>query len=313
MKKHVVVAALLGGLALLVAYSGCESRGDFARASERQERGRGWIGVYLQDLTPELKKGLDVKVDEGAVITRVVEDSPAEEAGLEEEDVIVKVNGQPVRDAGDVTRAVRRATPGDTLQFEVVRDGKQQTIQVEVEARPPRESFPGVVTIYPFRRPWLGVHLQELNPDLGEYFNTREGVLITEVEENSPAEKAGLKAGDVILEIEGKKVKDAEDLHDRIADFKRGDTVKITILRKGQRMDVTATLGRAPRSELYFPPGRWKFGPGHFYFDFGERWREHLRDQLWQGRRQLEREMGRLREQMEKLKDEFKDLKEKVT
>jgi serine protease Do len=133
----------------------------------------------------------------------VVEDSPAEEASLQEEDVIVKIDGRPVSGASDVARIVRRAQPGNELEVEFIREGKRKRVTVKVARRKGDWEYgyswdPGSLHLEILKEPGvrMGVTLQDMDENLARYFKVKpgEGVLVVEVEEDSPAHEAGIRS-----------------------------------------------------------------------------------------------------------------------
>jgi membrane-associated protease RseP (regulator of RpoE activity) len=154
-------------------------------------------------------------------------------------------------------------------------------------------------------RPRLGVEMQDLNPELGGYFErpSGKGVLVTRVLPDTPAKRAGLKAGDVIIELDGKTVDNADELRDRL-DRAEAGPVRVTVLRRGQRQVLSAQLekqdyrglmaGREPR--VFVP----RLGPGA-----GGTWSFDSRDDLRRQMDDLKRQMDELKEQMQALKDQM--------
>ncbi|MCR4439654.1 MAG: PDZ domain-containing protein [bacterium] len=287
---------------------------------------RAWLGVYLQELDKERRKELGVKEGKGVLVIEVVPNSPADKAGLKEDDVIVRMNGREVEDPDDLIDAVRAQKPGDKVKVEYVREGKRREVEVTL-GRPPRVTKRVVIPpLPPLERfwwdggAWLGVELQALNASLAEYFAVKEdeGVLITEVEKNSPADKAGLLPGDVIVTIDGRQMQDIDAVADAISDKEEGDSVVVAYVRKGTRAETTVVLGKRPRIRVF---GRgtprlwwWERTPRRDYFLFPrerlwhfeferpevERWRERARD--W-----AEKALDDVRRGLEKLRVEIKE------
>lgn len=262
----------LSGVITMLLFLSCGSQGPRSYRSGRD--GEGWIGLYVQNIDRELQRYLDLNERAGVLINDVVSNGPAEKAGLQEEDVIVKFDGKRIRDTDDLTRAVRRTRPGETVEVEIIRDRQSKTLPLRVDDRRSRYSnydrrrAPRVTT---FReRAWLGVNLTEINEDLAPYFFVakNEGVLILEVEKDSPADKAGLKAGDVILEAADRKVRTVEDVWDILSDYDRGDEIQIKIKRRSDTRTVKAQLDRLPYS--------YDFGFDEFNQDM-RRWKENLK------------------------------------
>jgi C-terminal processing protease CtpA/Prc len=216
---------------------------DAAAASRRP----GYLGVSIEKLSSDDKK--ELKADYGALVTGVSEDGPAEKAGLREDDVIQSFDQTKISRPQDLTRRVRETKPGTRVKIGLVRDAKPMEVEAEIaRLRTPRMQIGGAGNTG-FRVSGrggarLGLRLQELNEDLAEYFKVREGegALVTEVEEDGPAEEAGVKAGDVIVKIDGDEVTEPGDVADILSDRDEGDTVEITLIRKGVRQTVTVEV-----------------------------------------------------------------------
>ena len=226
---------------------------------------RGWLGIYIQELTPSLREALKLGDRKGLIITEVVEDSPADEAGLQEEDVILEFDGKKVEKVREFTRLVRRTPPGTRVKLLIFRDGKEKEIEVEIGRSRKRDVDVFVfgdkgLRIY-FGHPRLGVRVHDLNADLAEYFHVdeNEGVLILEVQEDSPAEDAGLKPGDVITKIDDEKISDVEDLNETLGEYEEGDLVTVEFVRKGKRQTVEVELEGNGYGYRYWFPRRFRF------------------------------------------------------
>ncbi len=204
---------------------------------------KGWLGVWLSDVTPRLKRRYHLTVDEGAFIVDVVDDSPADKAGLRKHDVVVAVNGQPVREADDLKDYLDESEPGEKITLEVVRDKRKLKIEARLRSKPRhlRPFTPMVPRLVPFlgsaAETYLGVDVQDLNEDLAKYFKLKRprGALITDVEEDGPAADAGLKAGDVIIRLDEIEIEDVEQLNDVLIDeYDPGDKVEVRVIREGK-------------------------------------------------------------------------------
>lgn len=247
-------------------------------------REQAYLGVRLQPLTIDIKEAMGLNRDlKGVLINDIIEDSPAEEAGLMKGDVIVKVDGEPVRTVARATRLIRDHSPGDEVEIEIVRDGKHKTLQATLGERQ-GETEGGCFGVPEIKRKikafmpephgYLGVKVEDISEELGEYFGVDEGegVLVLEVMEDSPAEEVGLKPGDVILKIDGDKIGDREELIETIRDHDPGDKVKITYKRKRHTKTVEVELAKAP-------------GPlGELRSIFGESRRHDRRSRWFPGR-----------------------------
>jgi C-terminal processing protease CtpA/Prc len=205
-------------------------------AAEKQES--GYLGVSVQRLGSAEQEKLGVK--NGVEVIAVEKESAAAKAGIKEDDVIQLVNGEKIRDAQDLVDIVAELAPGTAIKIGLWRDGKASEVTAVLGKHESDKYFAWKNKKLPqITRSggYLGIILQELNPDLAPYFNvkTGEGVLIARVEKETPAEKAGLKAGDVIVLMGEKTVKDADAVQQILADLKKGEAVDITVVRHGKK------------------------------------------------------------------------------
>ena len=210
-------------------------------AAEKQER--GYLGVSVQRLRSAEREKLGVK--NGVEVIAVAKESAAAKAGIKEDDVIQLVNGEKIRNAQDLVDIIAEMAPGAAVKIGLWRDGKVLEVTASLGKREQTKDFVWKSKKMPrlFRSGgYLGIVLQELNPDLAPYFSvkTGEGVLIVRVENETPAEKAGLKAGDVIVQMGERTIKDADAVHEVLADLKKGEAVAITVIRHGKKEKVKA-------------------------------------------------------------------------
>ena len=268
-----LLLALLGVVVLPVC-------GPAPAAAQDQQ---GYLGVMLQDLSPSMTKALQLGDRSGVLVNEVVKDSPAQQAGVEAGDVIVEFAGAKTPDAQALTSAVRDLEPGAKAKITVLRDGKQKTFDVALGAQPEREIWidkeAGELSLLPdddrdvriflgdddeqgiwtvrkrleaVDRGYLGVHLDGLNDQLGEFFGVKDGkgALVTEVVKDSPAAAAGLKAGDVVVELQGEPIDSPDALHEAMAETDPDQQIKVAVLRHGKRQDVQVTLGEMPPVDM---------------------------------------------------------------
>lgn len=249
--------ALLGGLLFWNVQEG--HAGD--------KSGKGWLGVSVQELTPSLREAMKVGDKPGLLVTNVADGSPAEEAGIREEDVIIEYAGQKVEKVDDLTRAVRQTEPEKKVKVVVLREGNRKEFEVTVgkygreRSSGPWRSFSWsgshpAVPVFP-GRPRLGVQVHELNNDLAPYFKVepKAGALILSMTKNSPAAKAGLKSGDVIIKVGEEVVRDPDDLIEALGEYDEGDRVKIEYVRQGKTASVEVELEKVETDRFkYFQP-----------------------------------------------------------
>jgi membrane-associated protease RseP (regulator of RpoE activity) len=258
----------------------------------------GWLGVNVQELDRELRRYFDTDARYGVVITDVVQDSPADDAGLRAEDLITRFDGKRIKDSKDLSRAVRRTAPGERVKVEIVRNNDKKTVQVKITER--REmsrskswDIPEPPVAFSSRRAWLGVEITELNNDLADYFDVSqgEGVLILSVVQDSPAEAGGIKAGDVIQKLAGRTIRDPEDLLNTLSGYESGDAVEIQLKRKGRDVKLNVELQKARHSKWHFDRDDWKKwhkGMNEWKNNFDKQHLEDLERELHQNLRHLD-------------------------
>lgn len=236
---------MVTGLVLLLALV---LAGTASTLMAGKDSGKGYLGVSIEKMSPEDKEEFGVKF--GVLVIKVTKGEAAEKAGIKKYDVIRYFNGEKMRRPGDLVEAVRDNKPGTKAKIKLVRDGKEKELTVTLgELKVKSFSFDwkdkgGKKFVFVSGRAFLGVHLQELNKDLAEYFGVKEdeGVLILKVAADTPAEKAGLKAGDVIVKFNDKKISNAGDVTEILADLKKGDKADIQIIRHKKKKTVKAEL-----------------------------------------------------------------------
>jgi serine protease Do len=179
------------------------------------EVSRGYMGVMIQDLNPTLKKKLDLKEGTaGALVGDVSPKSPAEKAGLKSGDVVLEFNGKKISDSRHLKLQVARTKPGETVPVKILRDGEEETLNVKVKELPGSEVAGNSKTHNDDTGTLNGVAVADIDSKVRkemELPSNLKGVIITEVKPDSAAAEAGLRPGDVILEINRKSVKSAED------------------------------------------------------------------------------------------------------
>jgi C-terminal processing protease CtpA/Prc len=286
----------------------------------------GWLGVSIQDMTGRLAKHMDVNTTEGALVRSVEEESPADEAGIKKDDIIIEVGGKKIADADDLREAVASNTPGAKVGIVIMRKNDRKTLSATLERSPRRQSFSYAPTIphtpdLPMdvqvfvNTNRLGMSLSTLNKQLGKYFEAPDGrgVLVQEVEEDSPAQRAGIKAGDVIVEIGKERIEEPRDVHYALRDFSKGEKAPVNIIRKGEKKTLTLEvpeISRRSRWHSEFDSGMdWQkdfelnLDEDFPYFEDRSSFREEIRDL-----RDNLREMGKsIRREASKIKSEIAD------
>ena len=240
------------------------------------EEGPSWLGVETREVTSENAKELKLPAERGVVVADVTKDSPAAKAGLKEKDVITEVNGQRVEGAAQFRRMIHEIPAGRTAQLTVWRDGRAQTLsatlgkaeerhdiwmgatpgtfafrmpEVQIPEMPSMDLGEGMGMVMT-GRPRLGIDAEDIGGQLGSFFGAPdgEGILVRSVNSGSPAEKAGMKAGDVITSCNGERVRSLGDLRQKLASQNEIKTAKIGVLRNRSALTLSVELPeRAPK------------------------------------------------------------------
>ena len=200
---------------------------------------RGWLGVSIQDLTPDLSKSLGLPVSDGALVSDVNAGTPADKAGLRADDVVVALDGNKIASSGALSRSVANKRPSSVSTLSVYRGGKKLEVKVTLGTRPNLEgtgpSEPGNTSDDTTRQKKLGLAFQDVDPRMTQGMPP-EGALISEVLPSSPAEKADLRPGMVVVEAGGKKVKNAEGLAGILRHAKSGSTLLLRVQIQGGKV-----------------------------------------------------------------------------
>jgi serine protease Do len=199
---------------------------------------RGWLGVGIQEVTPELAKSFDLKEKKGALVAQVFSSSPAEKAGIEQGDVIVEFDGKEVADAKDLPRMVASTPVGKVVNIKLSRNGKILERQVKVGEMEEK----GEAMNTPSHKS-LGITVQNLTPEIAKNLGLEKdtGVVVTRVESGSPAANSGIQTGDVIREVNRKPVKDVEDFVQKIEKARGQDSALLLIQRGKNNIFVAVT------------------------------------------------------------------------
>jgi len=230
--------------------------------------GGAWLGVTLKDVNAEKARDLKLPGEYGALVANVNADSPAAKAGLQKGDVIVEFAGERVRSEAQLRRLIRETPAGRSVSLQVIRDGQARSLSAKLQAHTSQFYFqtpeihipeinvaPNLVSPY-LRgftnmfdgRPTLGISGEELTTQLASYFGVKggKGVLVSEVVTSSPAATAGLKAGDVIVAVDGKAVATVAELR-KALEIKSGEEkrkLNLTIVRDHHEQTVPVELER---------------------------------------------------------------------
>ena len=233
--------------------------------------GSGWLGVETHEVTADKAKELKLAAERGVVLGKIVPDSPAAKAGLKENDVVTEINGQRVEGAAQFRRMIHEIPAGRSIQLTVWRDGRTQTVSATLGKSEERHHamkmlaptpgafafrMPELPEIPPMEwngnmvfgggQPRLGIDAEDVSGQLGAFFGAPdgEGILVRDVNSGSPAEKAGVKAGDVITSLNGERIRTVGELREKLS--AKGEdkdrTAKLGVLRNKSQLTLSVEL-----------------------------------------------------------------------
>ena len=227
-----------------------------------QRDGGSYLGIGVVDVTSERAKALNLKEERGAEVSSVREDSPASKAGIKEGDVVLDYNGTAVQGTEQLTRLVRETPVGRQAKIVVWRNGASQTLTATIEEQKgtvlrsdggtvvlpniripmPQIEIPRFQLTY--QNPILGIEGESLGSQeqLAEFFGVKEGVLVKVVRKSSAAEKAGIKAGDVLTKVDDSKVTTTQEITRALRNLGSKKTFTVIVVRNKKEMPLTVTM-----------------------------------------------------------------------
>ena len=292
---------------LLTSFAFAQERVIIRSGGDNEKKARvldvkgAFIGIYMDDLNRDRKEEFDYPKSRGVWIMEIIDDSPADKAGLEDNDIIYMFDGEKVGGADELRKIIKDKNPGDMVDVVFYREGKKREIRLELGEHSKQfytinitddDAFSGAdwgersFTIDMDRhigglhamemafmggdRLFLGVKIHKMNDDLAGYFDVDEGegVLILDVIEDSVAEEAGMKAGDVIVSVGDGEIEDPEDLIESLGDYDEdAETVDVTVVRKGKKKTFTLDiddLAKDERAMIWVSPSGEEHDFKHF-------------------------------------------------
>jgi serine protease Do len=241
--------------------------------------GGSYLGVDTRDITPDRLATLHLKDERGVEVTMVDQDAPAGKAGLKEQDVILTLNGADVQSVEQLRRMIRETPPGRVVTLGISRNGQAMSIKVELADRKKNYSYNSSPDgkEYKFTMPVMptmpvlpelpempvsivvvhssarsGLMVENLTPQLGDFFGAKNGVgvLVRSVEKGSRADKAGFRAGDVIVKINGEPIHDSGDFSQALRS-RKDNTASISVIRDKKEQTISITLPERKQSDLF--------------------------------------------------------------
>jgi serine protease Do len=220
---------------------------------EKGKVARGYMGVSVSDLTPDLAQGFGVSATtKGALVQNVLPDSPASKAGVQAGDIVVAVNGKTVETSSQLTRVVSAVRPGGKVTLSVLRKGQKKDVTATVAQRPDEDKIAsGIEEEEPQgekpakRDEKLGLRVAPLTPELARELRSQgdSGVVVVGVTEDGPSDKAGIRRGDLILEVNLQPVAKVDELAGAVQKLKAGDIVNLRVRRGSQVIFVPVKVG----------------------------------------------------------------------
>jgi serine protease Do len=245
-------------------------REAFGYSSDEASGGGSYLGVDTRDVTADRLSALQLKEEKGVEVTMVDQDAPAGKSGLKEHDVILTVNGADVESVEQLRRMIHEIPAGRQVTLGVSRDGQKMTLKAQLASRKKSFSLANGQKEFHFEMPVIpeipavpdidmpvsivvvhsstrsGLMIENLTPQLGDFFGVKngQGVLVRSVEKGSRAEKAGFRAGDVVVRVNGESVNDAGDFTHAVRSHKdsKDNKANISIIRDKKEQTITLTL-----------------------------------------------------------------------
>ena len=208
------------------------AKGLIPQLKEKGKVTRGWLGVMIQKITPDLAESFGLKEAKGALVADVVKGSPADKAGLKQGDVILSVENTNIDEMNKLPRLVANLPVGKEANVKIIRNGKKKNLKITIGEFPEEE----IVAPKEQTGEELGITVQELTPDIAKQFGYigEKGVLVTHLVKGSPADEAGIRQGDLIKEINRKPVEGLDDYMAALKTVKKGSS--LLLIRRGERV-----------------------------------------------------------------------------
>jgi serine protease Do len=277
MRNYFLTAVMLVPLLVTLCYAAQNTGGDPSfqpYVFSDDSGGDSYLGVDIADITTERMSALKLKEEKGAEITMVDQDAPAGKAGIKEHDVILTLNGDTVESAAQLRRMIHETPPGRIVTLGVSRDGQPLTIKVQLADKSkeygnmgpnskgfyfqmPKITIPEIdipaITVVTTSSMRSGLTVENITPQLGEFFGVKNGngILVRSVEKGSRADKAGFRAGDVIVRVNDQQVHDTSDFSHAVRS-RSGNSVNVSVIRDKKEQNLNLELPEHHQSDSMF-------------------------------------------------------------
>jgi serine protease Do len=241
-------AIVAGGSGIGFAIPSNMARKIYTELRDKGRVTRGWLGVSIQPLTPDLARSFGSKDAKGVLINEVMPDSPAARAGLKPGDILLEFEGRPMEGPGDLQRAVGLFSPDRSAKVKILRDQAEKTVEIKIGQAPDerqaqqQQQRPGGGKA----RSMLGLEVRPVTPEIARQLNLRttDGVIVVRVEDGTPAAEAGVQRGDVVKQLNGQNVKTMADFERLTQGMKEGDPLTVLLQRGAMSLYVAFRVGR---------------------------------------------------------------------
>ena len=215
------------------------AKGILQDLKEKGSVTRGWLGVMIQKITPELAKSFGLNQSLGALVGDVIPDGPAFKAGIKRGDVIVRFAGKTVKDMEDLPKIVAATTPNSVVNVEIIREGSPKTLSVKIEVLKDNQE-----TVVAKSDP-LGMQVQDITPELAQSLelDNDQGVLVSDVTPGNFADESGIRRGDVISEMNRAPVRNIQDYQRLLGSVNKGSSILFLVKRKGTTIYIAVKFG----------------------------------------------------------------------
>ena len=215
------------------------AKGILKDLKEKGSVTRGWLGVMIQKITPELAKSFGLNQSEGALVGDVIPGGPAFKGGVKRGDVIVRFDGKDVKDMEDLPKIVAATTPSSVVNVEIVREGSPKTLSIKIETLTDTQA-----TVVAKADP-LGMQVQDITPELAKslQLEVNQGVLVSDVSPGNSAAESGIRRGDVISEMNRTPITNMKDYQRLAGSVKIGDSVLFLVKRGGTTIYIAVKVG----------------------------------------------------------------------